>query len=102
MSKKRKYLMSLLDFVKYYNTMTPFPYFDSEYLEAIKEEVSSMEEDIDYDQEPVVACKVCNSLHIITDEFDNDYCVRCGSVNQLEEFSNIDEFLKEEERRKNG
>jgi len=52
------------------------------------------EKEKDYDQEPVVACKYCKSLHIVSDELDNNICMRCGSVNELTDFENIDEYLK--------
>jgi DNA-directed RNA polymerase subunit RPC12/RpoP len=49
------------------------------------------EKEINYDDEPVVACKYCKSLHIVTDEVGNDICMRCGS-NELKEFKNIHEY----------
>ncbi len=48
----------------------------------------------EYDNVPVVACKYCKSLHIITDELNNDICFRCGSVNELTEFKTINDYLK--------
>ena len=50
------------------------------------------ENKIDYNDEPVVACKYCKSLHIVIDEVDNNICMRCGSVNELKEFKNIHEY----------
>jgi DNA-directed RNA polymerase subunit RPC12/RpoP len=50
------------------------------------------EKEINYDDEPVVACKYCKSLHIVTDEVDNDICMRCGSINELKSFENIHKY----------
>lgn len=91
--KTLKHLKELLDHVVYYNKMAPFPVYDTEYVEAIKTKIKDMEENIkNYDDEPVVACKYCKSLHIILDDEVNNICMRCGSVNELQEFDNIHEY----------
>lgn len=79
--------------MEYYNLMAPFPVYDTSYVEDVKKYITKMEQQ-EYNKEPVVACKYCKSLHIITDEVDNDICFRCGSVNELTEFKNINEYLK--------
>lgn len=83
--------------MEYYNLMTPFPFYDTEYVDNVRKYITKMESkeyDKEYDKEPVVACKYCKSLHIRTDELDNDICFRCGSVNELIEFKNINEYFK--------
>ena len=45
-----------------------------------------------YDQLPVVACKYCKSLHIQIDENGNDICMKCGSVNDIDEFEDIEQY----------
>ena len=97
MSKKiKKVLRTLLSHLLYYNRMAPFPVFDTEYVEGIKNKLREVMEDKDkdYDLEPVVACKFCKDLHILSDEIGNDVCMKCGAINELEEFSNINEYLK--------
>jgi DNA-binding XRE family transcriptional regulator len=74
--------------------MAPFPVYDTEYVEEVKNTIMKLENEnkIDYNDEPVVACKYCKSLHIVIDEVDNNICMRCGSVNELKEFKNIHEY----------
>lgn len=89
-----QHLKNLWKHMDYYNKMSPFPIYDSEYVEDVKKEVEKTE-DIDYDEEPVVACKYCKSLHITTHIQDNetyDVCNRCYTANELIEFPNIHEY----------
>jgi len=74
--------------------MAPFPVYDTEYVEEVKNTIMKLENEnkIDYNDEPVVACKYCKSLHIVIDEVDNNICMRCGSVNELKEFKNIYDY----------
>jgi CTP:phosphocholine cytidylyltransferase-like protein len=70
--------------------MAPFPVYDTEYVEDVENKIKEIEMNKeDYDKLPVVACKYCKSLHIVTDELDNNVCFRCGSVNEFQEFENI-------------
>ena len=89
-----QYLREHLDHLMYYNKMAPFPVYDTEYVEEVKNTIMKLENEnkIDYNDEPVVACKYCKSLHIVIDEVDNNICMRCGSVNELKEFKNIHEY----------
>ena len=91
-----RHLQALLDHIVYYNSITPFPVYDTDWVEDVKNKIKEMEENKDhnYDKDSVVACKYCKSLHIITDEYNNDHCGRCGSVNDLEEFENIYKYQK--------
>jgi len=88
------YLKKLLEHLQYYNKLAPFPVYDTDYVNDVKNRIMELEneKEINYDNEPVVACKYCKSLHIVTDEVDNDICMRCGSVNELKEFKNIHEY----------
>ena len=85
------YLREHLDHLLHYNKMAPFPVYDTEYVEEIKNIIMKLENETktNYDDEPVVACKYCKSLHIVVDDTDNNICMRCGSVNELKEFPNI-------------
>ncbi len=75
--------------------MSPFPVYDTDYVKDVKNKINEIMESKDnYDELPVVACKYCKSLHIVTDEDVNDICFRCGSVNELEEFKDIYEYNK--------
>lgn len=89
-----QYLREHLDHLLYYNKMAPFPVYDTEYVEEVKNIIMKLENEnkINYNEEPVVACKYCKSLHIVIDEVDNNICMRCGSVNELKEFKNIHEY----------
>lgn len=89
-----QYLREHLDHLLYYNKMAPFPVYDTEYVEEVKNTIMKLENEnkIDYNDEPVVACKYCKSLHIVIDEVNNNICMRCGSVNELKEFKNIHEY----------
>lgn len=89
---RKKILQELLEHMEYYNLMAPFPVFDTYYIELLKHKIKM--EHISYDDEPVVACSHCKSLFIITDEDDNDHCVKCrNSVNDVEVFLNIGKYL---------
>ena len=52
MNKRITYLKRLLDFLEYHNKMAPFPMYDTEYVSAIRKELSLMEKkkEIDYDE----------------------------------------------------
>ena len=80
--------------MKYYNIMSPFPVFCTEYVKDVENKLKEIMDNKkkEYDDEPVVACKYCKSLHIVIDEVDNNICMRCGSVNELKEFKNIHEY----------
>lgn len=88
-----KYLKKLLKHVEYYNNMAPFPPYDSSWVKDIRDRIKIMKEtENNYDNEPVVACKYCKSLHIVDDEDSNAICFRCGSINELQEFKNIFDY----------
>lgn len=88
-----KHLKELYKHVEYYNKLSPFPVFDTGYVEDIKDKIKEMEDTKeDYDELPVVACKNCKSLHIKYDDDMNEHCMRCESVNELIEFKNIHEY----------
>ena len=75
--------------------MAPFPPYDTDYVKEVDLYIKMIENNKtkEYDEEPVVACKYCKSLHIKFDDLDNDICMRCGSVNDLQNFKNIKEYL---------
>lgn len=87
------HLKNLLQYVEYYNEMAPFPVFDTEYVEEIKKSIKKMENN-EYNGLPVAACKYCNSLHIINDDEENDVCMRCGAVNEIVIYDNIDTYFE--------
>jgi hypothetical protein len=87
-------LKKSLEHVEYYNKMAPFPVYDTEYVEDIKKRIMELENSKeDYDALPVEACRFCKDLNIIVDEVDNTICKRCGSVNEIQTFKNIYEYL---------
>lgn len=88
-----KYLGKLLSHVTYYNKLSPFPVYDTDWVQEIKDRIKQMKNSKeDYDNEPVVACKYCKSLHIVNDEYENGYCYKCGSVNEFITYNNIFEY----------
>lgn len=89
-----RYLKEYLKHMKYYNSMAPFPVFDTSYVNDVENKIKEIMSDKtkEYDEEPVVACRHCKSLHIISDDVDNNVCMRCGSVNELKEFKDIYQY----------
>jgi len=90
-----------LSHLKYYDNLAPFPIYGSEYIEDVENKLREVMEDknTNYDEEPVVACRFCKSLHIVSDEVENNVCMRCGSINELQEFKNINEYLNFKNRK---
>ena len=94
-TKKIEAVRALLNHLEYWNMMAPFPIFDTEYVAEVKKYLEQMEStEKDYDDEPVVACKNCKNLYIVTDEDDNDICMKCNSINDTVTYENIGEYLK--------
>lgn len=86
----------------YYNRMSPFPPYDTDYVKDVAKEIETIKDsDIDYDMLPVDACTHCLSLFVTTEEEgDSSYnlCNRCLSVDDLITFENIhkyNEYLKQ-------
>lgn len=92
----KKKLIILLNHLRYYNKLSPFPVYDTDYVEDVENKLKEIMENnkYDYDEDPVEACRHCKSLHIKNDELDNGICFKCGSVNELITFSNIKEYNK--------
>jgi hypothetical protein len=82
--------------------MTPFPFYDTEWVGNIKNKINEIMNDKikDYDQEPVFACKHCGTLVVPNqyevDDDGNEICGRCGSVNEVKEYKNIFEYNKKQ------
>lgn len=90
-----KHLKVLFNHLNYYNKMAPFPVYCTEYVKDVYNRIEFMKESKEeYDELPVVACKMCKSLHIVTDDEENDHCFRCGSFNDLVTYKNIFEYEK--------
>ena len=90
---KIKYLEKELKHIKYYNSMAPFPIYDTEYVESVENELNKMKNN-KYDELPVEACGSCGSLHIKSDSMElHNVCMRCGSVNDLIEYDTIEDYM---------
>lgn len=99
-----KHLKRLYQHMSYYNSMAPFPPYDTEYVEDIKNKIKEIKMNKeDYDELPVVACKYCDHLNIQQDDVENAHCIKCGAINELREFKNIQEYLNyTDAKRKQG
>ena len=97
-----KQLNKLYKHVEYWNKMGPFPRYDTEWQQDIKNKLNEikMNKDNDYDKEPVFACKHCGTLVVPNqyevDDDGNEICQRCNSINDVKEYSNIFEYNKEQ------
>src|SRR5690349_15615859 len=97
-----KQLNKLYKHVEYYNKMSPFPVYCSEWQQDIKNYINkiTMDKNNDYDKEPVFACKHCGTLVVPNqyevDDDGNEICQRCNSVNEVIEYKNIFEYNKEQ------
>lgn len=98
-TKLYTYLNDRLKIMEYYNFFSPFPIFDTEYVQEVKQMLKEMKTDkrTEYDDIGVIACRHCKSLYIVEDELNNEHCRRCGSVNDVVMYNNIDEYLEPEE-----
>ena len=93
-----KLLKVELEHIEYYNRMSPFPLYDTEYVGLVKDKIKEMEHSKkEYDDLPVAACKYCKSLHIVADDVENEVCMRCGAVNEVIVFKDIDDYLEHKE-----
>ena len=90
-------LKETLAHMEYYNFMAPFPVFDTGNVADLRDYIKIMEREPNkYDELPTACCKHCLDLGIMVDEFDNNVCVRCGSINEVilfENYAAYDEFL---------
>lgn len=90
-----KVLNGIKKHLKYHNKMAPFPVFDTGYIKDVEQIIKNMEQtNINYDELPVAACKYCNSLWIENDEVENDVCMRCGTVNELVIYKDINSYIE--------
>lgn len=89
-----KQLTEQYEHVTYYNDMSPFPIYDTEYVAKLKEKMDEViKSQEDYDKVPVEACGHCKSLHIVVDEVDNSICMKCNSINEIKEYPTIQDYL---------
>jgi hypothetical protein len=49
----------------------------------------------EYNNLPVAACKHCRSLHIVTDDEENEHCMSCGAKNEIVIYSTIEDYFRE-------
>lgn len=94
-------LNKLYNYVEYVNKMHVFPFYDTEWVQNIKDKINEIKmEKKDYDKEPVFACKHCGTLVVPNqyevDDDGNEICQRCNSVNEVTEYKDIFEYNKEQ------
>lgn len=96
MTTRKEHLENLHNHLNYYNKMSPFPIYDTEYVDEVNKIIDKLDDKEDYDLEPVWACTVCDSLHITMEDIEYgepvDVCNRCYSVGEVMEFKDIYEF----------
>lgn len=97
-SNELRKLKERLELMKKSNSFAPFPVYDTEDINDVQNLINTMKK-IEYDDLPVAACKYCNSLHILNDDLENDICAKCGAVNEIKVFNNINEYLYEREQK---
>lgn len=92
--ERLEYLKKELKHITLYNRGSPFPLYDTEYVELVEQQIINIMDKtkIDYDDEPVVSCKHCKSLFIKVDEDDNNLCMKCGSINEVIEHKDIFDY----------
>ncbi len=91
-----KELEELYEHVTYYNRMAPFPVYDTEYVQEIKDAIDMItNSDKNYDELPVEACANCKNLFLVVDDVDNIICMRCNSINEVDKYDDIYEYKKE-------
>jgi uncharacterized paraquat-inducible protein A len=63
------------------NLFSPFPFYDTELIEELKNTLKRVMADRKnyYDSLPVACCKHCKELRLQIDEMENDVCLRCGA-----------------------
>lgn len=102
-TKKLNLLKETLAHMEYYNNMAPFPVYDTDLVQDLKDYIKMAEKKKSiYDELPVACCKHCLDLFVIEDDAGNDICGRCGSVNEIRIFNNIEEYLGEREKIENN
>ena len=89
---------------EYYNTMAPFPVYDTEIINDLKK-LNMLTEKDHHNNEPITFCKTCLSIMIKTVKFpktetgenrDVDYCVDCSNTDMAEAHISEWEDLYEE------
>lgn len=71
------------------NKYSPFPIFDTEDVENLRQQIK----DMNYDDEKVECCKECKWLHLTEDENNNYWCSKCNTPNSIEECENIFDYM---------
>ena len=69
---------------EYYNSMTPFPVYDTEIINDLKT-LNMITSKDSSNNEPITYCKTCLSIHIKTVVFEDidqevDYCIPCSNT----------------------
>ena len=68
---------------EYYNSLAPFPVFDTEVIEDMKKKNRMVTRKDDYNNVPVSYCKTCLSIsikNIKSPELAEGYCASCGNT----------------------
>ena len=94
----QNFLKKLINDYETANLYSPFPVYDTELVQELKDELKRVMADkkTDYDSLPVACCKHCKSHKLIIDEDENDICLRCGAHGNdiVEIHENIFEYSK--------
>lgn len=76
-----KFLRKLINDYETANRFSPFPFYDTELIQELKNTLKRVMADKtnDYDSLPVACCKHCKELKLQIDDEENDVCLRCGA-----------------------
>ena len=94
------YLIKILKQMERANKFTPFPFYDTEYVDDVKNELKNVEKKPKeyYDSLPVAACKYCDKLRLKEDDYGNEICLNCGAVNEVIIYDTIFDLLDKQKQ----
>ncbi len=87
-----KELKNILKYFKERNKLSAFPLIDTGYISDLEQII--INNNVDYDSDPVVCCAHCKKLSIKIDDNNNDICILCNNaINEVEHHATIFHYL---------
>ena len=85
---RKEIINNMNNYFKKLNKLSIFPIIDTDVISNLDDKLKN--DNIDYDEDPVVCCAHCKKLSIKIDEDDNEFCILCkNSINETELHSTI-------------